>query len=64
MNTNDFGAAGQLLADGYRLECPQSGETVRGRDNFARLNQSYPANGVWRSPFTGSSPTVRRSSAA
>lgn len=48
MNTNDFGAAGQLLADGYRLEWPQSGETVRGRDNFARLNQSYPANGVWR----------------
>lgn len=48
MNTNDFGAAGQLLADGYRLEWPQSGETVRGRDNFARLNQSCPANGVWR----------------
>lgn len=48
MNTNDFGAVGRLLADAYRLEWPQSGEIIRGRDNFARVNQNYPANGPWR----------------
>ena len=47
MNTNDFGAVGQLLADAYTLEWPQSGEIIRGRDNFARVNQNYPANGPW-----------------
>lgn len=48
MNTNDFGAAGRLLADDYRLEWPQSGEVVRGRDKFAALNPNYPAHGPWR----------------
>jgi len=48
MNTNDFRAVGLLLADGYRLEWPQSGEVIRSRDNFARVNQNYPANGPWR----------------
>ena len=48
MNTNDFGAAGRLLADDYRLEWPQSGEVIRGPDNFARVNRNYPANGPWR----------------
>lgn len=48
MNTNDFGAAGRLLADAYQLEWPQSGEVIRGRDTFVGVNQTYPANGTWR----------------
>ena len=48
MNTNDFRAAGRLLADDYRLEWPQSGETFVGRDTFIRVNEDYPANGLWR----------------
>ncbi len=48
MNTNDFGAVGALLADSHVLEWPQSGEVIRGRDNFVAVNQHYPANGPWR----------------
>ena len=48
MNTNDFGSVGALLADGYRLEWPQSGEVIRGRDDFVAVNENYPANGPWR----------------
>ena len=48
MNTNDFGVVGALLADDYRLEWPQSGEVIRGRDNFVAVNENYPANGPWR----------------
>ncbi len=35
MNTNDFQAASQLLAEGYELLWPQSAERIRGRANFA-----------------------------
>ena len=48
LNTNDFRAVDTLLAGNYRLEHPQSGEAVRGRDNFVAVNQKYPANGPWR----------------
>lgn len=48
MNINDFWAVGRLLADEYRLEYPQSGETFYGRDSFARINENYPANSLWR----------------
>lgn len=48
MQTNDFRAAGDLLHDDFVLEWPQSGETVRGRDNFAAINEHYPAAGRWR----------------
>ncbi|CAA9575235.1 MAG: hypothetical protein AVDCRST_MAG86-2184 [uncultured Truepera sp.] len=48
MNTNDFEVVGLLLADDYTLEWPQSREIVRGRDNFIRVNQNYPASGTWR----------------
>lgn len=48
MNTNDFRAAGRLLSDNYVLEYPQSGETFCGPDNFAHINEDYPANGLWR----------------
>ncbi len=47
MATNDFYAAAQLLHDDYILEWPQSGERVRGKDNFAALNTAYPAQGKW-----------------
>ena len=47
MNTNDFRAVGRLLSDNYSLEYPQSGETFYGREDFARLNGDYPANGLW-----------------
>ena len=48
METNDFYAAAQLLHDDYILEWPQSGERIRGRDNFAAINTYYPAEGTWR----------------
>ena len=47
METNDFYAAAQLLHDDYILEWPQSGECIRGRDNFAALNTAYPAAETW-----------------
>ena len=47
MQTNDWAAAGELLHDGYVLEWPQSGELVRGRENFVAMNASYPAAGRW-----------------
>jgi ketosteroid isomerase-like protein len=47
MQTNDFRAASQCLSDDYVLEWPQSGERLRGRDNFARVNEEYPAHGRW-----------------
>ena len=48
MGTNDFYAASALLHDDYILEWPQSGERIRGSDNFAALNTNYPAEGEWR----------------
>jgi len=47
MATNDFYAAAQLLHNEYVLEWPQSGERIRGRDNFAAVNTYYPAAGKW-----------------
>jgi ketosteroid isomerase-like protein len=48
MKTNDFSAVARLLHDDYVLEWPQSGERIRGRDNFAAINTSYPAEGKWQ----------------
>ena len=47
MKTNDFRAVGELLHDDYVLEWPQSGERVRGRENFVAINEKYPAHGRW-----------------
>ena len=47
MGSNDFRAVGDLLHDEYVLEWPQSGERVRGRENFAAVNEQYPAAGPW-----------------
>lgn len=48
MKTNDFYAVAELLHNDYILEWPQSGERIRGRENFAALNTHYPAHGTWR----------------
>jgi len=48
MNENDWPAAGRLLHDDYVLDWPQSGERIRGRDNFVAVNAHYPAAGRWR----------------
>jgi len=48
MKTNDFRAVGELLHDDYVLEWPQSGERVRGRENFVAINEKYPAHGRWK----------------
>jgi ketosteroid isomerase-like protein len=47
MQANDWRAAGELLHDEYVLEWPQSGERVRGRENFVAVNANYPAAGRW-----------------
>ncbi|HEX7296637.1 MAG TPA: nuclear transport factor 2 family protein [Pyrinomonadaceae bacterium] len=48
MESNDFHSVGEVLSDDFVLEWPQSGERIRGRDNFGRMNQEYPAHGTWR----------------
>jgi len=48
MATNDFASVGQVLADDFVLEWPQSNERIRGAAAFARMNSEYPANGPWR----------------
>ena len=48
MEGNDFYAVAQLMHDEFTLEWPQSGERIRGRENFAKLNTAYPAEGKWR----------------
>ena len=48
MATNDFRAASRLLADEYELHWPQSAERIVGCDNFATVNETYPAHGPWR----------------
>ena len=47
MQSNDFRAAGDFLHEEYVLEWPQSGERVRGRENFVAINEQYPAHGRW-----------------
>jgi limonene-1,2-epoxide hydrolase len=47
MQTNDFRAAAAWLHDDFVLDWPQSGERIRGRENFALINERYPAAGRW-----------------
>jgi hypothetical protein len=47
MATNNFHSVGAVLADDFILDWPQSGERIRGRDNFSAMNQEYPAYGRW-----------------
>ncbi len=48
MGTNDFTQASLYLTEDFEGHWPQSGELIRGRENFAALNSAYPANGIWR----------------
>jgi ketosteroid isomerase-like protein len=48
MATNDFYSAGEVLAEDFVMEWPQSGERIRGAERFARMNSEYPAKGPWR----------------
>lgn len=48
MGANDFPAAAKCLDAEYVLEWPQSGERIRGRENFVAVNVHYPAAGPWR----------------
>ena len=47
MRTNDFQSVGSVLGDQFILEWPQSKERIRGRDNFAAMNEEYPRHGRW-----------------
>jgi len=47
MQSNNFYAVARLLHDDFILEWAQSGERIRGRDNFAKLNTAYPTQGTW-----------------
>jgi ketosteroid isomerase-like protein len=47
MQTNDWRAASEFLHEGYVLDWPQSGERIRGRENFVAVNANYPAAGRW-----------------
>jgi hypothetical protein len=48
MESNDFASVGEVLSEDFVLEWPQSGERIRGRENFGRMNQEYPAHGIWK----------------
>ena len=47
MMTNDFRSVGSALSDEFVLDWPQSKERIRGRDNFAAMNEEYPRHGRW-----------------
>jgi len=48
MASNDFDSVGVVLSDDFVLDWPQSNERIRGRDNFAGMNRTYPAHGPWQ----------------
>ena len=47
MQANDFAAAAECMSPDVRVEWPQSGERIRGRENFIAVNANYPAAGRW-----------------
>ena len=48
MASNNFKSVGTVLSDEYTLDWPQSGERIRGKHNFASMNEEYLANGPWQ----------------
>ncbi len=48
MMSNDFKSVGAVLSDDFVLDWPQSKERLRGRDNYAAMNEQYPAHGRWQ----------------
>lgn len=47
MNSNDFARVGDVLADAFFADWPQSNERIRGYANYAQINIDYPAHGRW-----------------
>jgi hypothetical protein len=47
MSSNDFARVGEVLADSFIAEWPQSNERIRGRSNYTRINIEYPSHGRW-----------------
>ena len=43
-DTEEWAAAGELLADDVVVEWPHSGELIRGRANVLALNSEYPGS--------------------
>ena len=60
MKANDFLSVGSVLADDFVLDWPQSNERIRGRDNFAAMNEEYPASGRGNLPLTESSGMIQK----
>lgn len=48
MNTNDWALAAELFAPDCCVDWPQSGERIRGAENFVALNAAYPAEAPWQ----------------
>ncbi|WP_147107322.1 nuclear transport factor 2 family protein [Tateyamaria sp. syn59] len=47
MASNDFTYASTWLHPAFEYYMPQTGEYLKGRDDFAALNAAYPAEGKW-----------------
>lgn len=47
MASNDFFSVQAVLSEDFVLEWPQSGERIRGGENFAKMNAEYTAHGLW-----------------
>ncbi|WP_395010478.1 nuclear transport factor 2 family protein [Undibacterium sp.] len=47
MASNDFFSVQAVLSGDFVLEWPQSGERIRGGENFAKMNAEYTAHGRW-----------------
>ena len=48
MQSNRWEGLQAILHDEFVLEFPQSGERMRGCDNFMAFNAEYPAAGPWQ----------------
>ena len=48
MNANNFRQASEFLSEDFICRWPQSGELIRGRENFICINAAYPVNGSWK----------------
>lgn len=42
MQARDWAGVGALLADDVTVDWPVSGERIRGRENYVRVNAEYP----------------------
>jgi ketosteroid isomerase-like protein len=47
MESNDFTFASKWLHQDFEYYMPQTREYLRGREDFAALNDGYPADGKW-----------------